>query len=303
MLADLAMTGHALLAEGRAMLATGGCEQPHVDAEWLMAGLLGIGRAALYRVLTDTLTDQVIGDYRAAVRRRASGEPLQQILGWEGFRGLTLRITRDVLIPRPETEMLVDVALGLLPAARVDIRPRVIDIGTGSGAIACAIAAERPDVQVIAIDCSTGAARVASDNVVRTRLADRARVIVGDLLSVVRPRRIDLIVANPPYLTDAMLAAAPVEVREHEPRLALAGGPDGLAVVRRIVAAAPSALRTGGSLVLETAGGAQASAVAELLRANAWEDVTISNDLAGVGRFVSGRVTASSVGSAGVMDS
>ena len=289
MLAGVVTTGWEALTAAETELAIAGVESPHVDAEWLLAGILGVGRAELDRVLVDVLPEPVVRAYRAAIQRRAAGEPLQQILGWEGFRGLRLSVTPDVLIPRPETEVLVDIALRLLASPQRGVRPRVVDLGTGSGCIACTIAHERSDANVLALDCSDAAARLARDNVEGLGFADRVGLVVADMLSAVASGCADLIVANPPYLSSAMLAAAPREVREHEPHLALAGGEDGLGVLRRIVDEAPRALRRGGGLVLETAGGDQADAVATLLRTSGWTDVVVTNDLAGIDRFVSGR--------------
>lgn len=290
MLAGIGATGRELLGEAEARLAAAGLACPRVDAEWLLAGMLGLGRTELYRAFGASPSEDVARRYRSFVHRRASGEPLQQILGWEGFRGLTIRVTPDVLIPRPETETLVDVALAALPSPRAGVRPLVIDAGTGSGCIACAIATERADVEVLAVDCSAAAAGVARGNVEALDLGRRIRIVVADLFAPVRSARADVIVANPPYLSDEMLAGAPIEVQEHEPRIALVAGADGLAVIRRLVSDAPRVLKSGGVLVLETAGGDQAPAVADLLRARWFTDVVVTNDLNGIGRFVAGRV-------------
>jgi release factor glutamine methyltransferase len=291
--AGVVITGRELVADAVAALAAAGLGRPRVDAEWLLAGMLGLGRAELYRVLTEAVPGRAVAQYRSAIDRRARGEPLQQILGWEGFRGLKLRVTPDVLIPRPETEVLVDVVLSLLRPPRGGVSPLVVDVGTGSGCIASAIARERQDVDVLALDCSAAAIGVARENIETLGVGKRVSVIAADLLSPVRAGRADLIVANPPYLSDAMLASAPSEVRVHEPRLALSGGPDGLTIVRQIVQDAPRALKRGGILVLETAGNDQVQDVADLLRTTGFMDVRVTNDLAGIDRFVSGATAAS----------
>jgi release factor glutamine methyltransferase len=228
----------------------------------------------------------VAAAYRAAVERRRRREPLQHILGWEEFRGLRLRVTPDVLVPRPETEVLVEVALAL-PLAGGPCR--VVDVGTGSGCVACAIARERPGARVLALDRCPRALAVARANVEALRLADRVRLLCADLLDPVVSRGVDLVVANPPYLPAGALPSLPPEVRDWEPRLALDGGPDGLAVIRRLVAGAGRVLRPGGALALETAGGEQAHAVARLVAQTGFDDVAVAADLAGVDRIVTAR--------------
>jgi release factor glutamine methyltransferase len=222
------------------------------------------------------------------VSRRARREPLQRILGWEEFRGVRVRLTDSVLVPRPETEALVEWALALLPAPGPR-RLLAIDVGTGSGCIACALASERADLDVVAIDVSPAAAAVARDNVRALDLVGRVTVIAADLFAGLRDIRADLIVSNPPYLPSALMPELPPEVRIHEPRLALDGGSDGLAVIRRIATAARPYLRPSGSLVVETAGGAQASDAAALLRGAGWDQVAVRSDLVGIERFVAGR--------------
>ncbi|MBI4637433.1 MAG: peptide chain release factor N(5)-glutamine methyltransferase [Candidatus Rokubacteria bacterium] len=276
-------------------LAAAGIETSRLDAEWLLSDLLGVGRFDLYLALERELPGALLSRYEAAIGRRIRREPLQQILGWEAFRGLRLRVTGDVLVPRPETEVLAEWALELLPppagrATRCARRPLVVDVGTGSGCVACALAHERPDIDVIALDASPAAARVAQENARALGLADRLRVVAADLLAPVRGRGADLIVSNLPYLPTALLPSLAPEVRDHEPPTALDGGVDGLVWIRRLVGGVPRALRPAGALVLETAGGPQATAVAELLRGAAFVGVSVRRDLAGVARFVAGRL-------------
>ena len=191
-------TRRAELAAAVELLSAAGIPTARVDAEWLLAAVLGVGRFQAQLDLDRTLPAPVATRYATAVRRRARREPLQQILGWEAFRGLRLRVTADVLVPRPETETLVEWALGLLPARRDGVRLRALDLGTGSGAIACALAAERGDVEVIASDVSQAAAVVARENARRLGLAGRVRVVVADLAGALGRARADLIVSNPP---------------------------------------------------------------------------------------------------------
>jgi release factor glutamine methyltransferase len=274
--ADLTAAAHTL--------AGAGIETARADAEWLLAGLLGVGRASLALRLDTVLDPETASCYDAAVRRRARREPLQQILGWEAFRGLRVRVTPDVLVPRPETETLVEWALELVPAPRL-----AIDVGTGSGCIACSIAAERRAARVIATDASMAAAAVARANADGLGLAERVTVVVGDLLAPLGGMRADLIVANLPYVPTSTFATLSPEVREHEPRAAVDGGPDGLVEIRRLVAAAPARLAPGGVLALETAGGTQTPAVAALMRTAGFIGVATRCDLPGVERFVAGR--------------
>lgn len=278
----------AALDGATARLAGAGVDTPRVDAEWLLAGLLGMGRAALRGRLDAELTPAMALRYEAAVERRAWREPLQHILGWEDFCGLRLAVTPGALVPRPETETLVERALALLPPAG-SVARLVIDVGTGAGGIACALARARPDVRVVAIDVSEAAARLARQNARALGVADRVFVAVGDLFSELGGARVDLIVSNPPYLPSATLAGLAPEVAAHDPLLALDGGADGLRLIRRLVADAPPWLSAGGALALETAGGAQAHEVAALMRDAGFVDVTLHLDLTGVQRFATGR--------------
>ena len=276
------------LAAATTALEAAGVASPRVDAEWLLAGLLGVGRVTVRLDPAGVVPELLAERYGDAVRRRARREPLQRILGWEEFRGVRVRLTDAVLVPRPETEALVEWALALLPA-RGGRRLRAVDLGTGSGCIAFALAAERPDLDVVAIDVSPAAAAVARENAIALGLAARIRVVAADLLDGVRDLGADLIVSNPPYLPTGLVPELPPEVRTHEPVVALDGGADGLALIRRIAAIAHRALRASGVLVVETAGGAQATAAAALLRTADFAQVAVRADLAGVDRFVAGR--------------
>jgi len=268
-------------------LEAAGVQTARVDAEWLLAGLLGIGRAGVRMDLSRVLSAPLAERYADAVRRRARREPLQRILGWEDFLGLRIPLTEAVLVPRPETEALVEWALTLLPPPGAR-RLLALDLGTGSGCIACALAAGRSDLDVVALDVSLAAAAVARDNARALDLAPRVRVVVADLLEGVRDLSADLIVSNPPYLPTGLVAGLEPEVRSHEPRIALDGGADGLALIRRLAAVGRTCLRRAGVLVVETAGGAQAAAAASLLRGAGFQSVAVRADLAGVDRFVAG---------------
>jgi release factor glutamine methyltransferase len=269
-----------------ARLLAAGIDTARADAEWLLAGTLGLRRADALTALGRLLPPAVVRRFEAAVDRRARREPLQRILGWEDFRGVRVGLTADVLVPRPETELLVEYALALLPP-RGHRRPTVVDVGTGSGCIACAVAVERPDVAVIAIDVSTDAARIARQNAAAATVSDRVRVLSGDLLAPVGGS-IDLVIANLPYLPSALIPTLAPEVTDHEPRRALDGGPDGLSLIRRLLAdARPPQVR---AIALETAGAEQSTVVADLARAAGFADVAVRRDFVGIERFVTARV-------------
>lgn len=277
----------ALLTRGAAVLEAAGIGPARAEAEWLLAGLLDVERFALYLDPQRRLASPTVSRYLAQLERRAAREPLQYLLGWEEFHGLRLAVTPDVLVPRPETEGLVAWALEAL-AERPE--PVVADLGTGSGAIACAIAQAAPRAEVLAVELSGGALAVASRNVRALGLATRVRLLAGDLFAPLGsiPASLDLVVANPPYLPSAVIASLPPEVSRHEPRAALDGGPDGLAVIRRIVAGAPAVLRPAGLLLMEI-GEEQAGPVASLMAAEGFSGIRARRDLNGVERYIGGR--------------
>ena len=278
----------AALALGADALRSAGVESAPVDAEWLLAGALRVSHGALSAEPRRTLEAPEAGWYVAALRRRMKREPLQHILGSQPFRHVTVRVTADAMVPRPETELLAAWALDLLP--RGPRRPLAIDLGTGTGCIACAIASERPDVDVIALEAAARAVTLARENVAALGLSGHVRVEVSELFSALGATLADVIVCNPPYLPTGLIATLAPEVSQYDPRGALDGGVDGLRVIRRIVAEAPQRLLPGGALVLETAGGDQARAVVALMEKASFTGVQTRRDLAGVERFVAGRI-------------
>ena len=288
-----ASTVRALLADAIARLGLAGIPTARQDAEWLLAARLGIERFALYLELELALPPDVVESVRALVARRAGHEPLQHLLGFEDFRGLRLRVTPDVLIPRPETEGLVEWALELLNEMSATSGGSgsisIADIGTGSGAIACALASARPDAEVFAVESSAAALAVAAENVRALGLDARVRLLAGDLLTPLATRagRLAMIVANLPYLASGVIPTLPREVRDFEPRGALDGGPDGLALLRRLVTVAPAALRPGGRLVLEI-GEEHAGALASLMAAEGFTAIMSRRDLRGAERYIAG---------------
>lgn len=278
------------LALGAAALAAAGVESARADAEWLLAEVLQVPRGTLGLEARRRLEPPFDARYEAALRRRMAREPLQHIVGTQPFRQVSVRVSPEALVPRPETELLAGWALALLPPP--PRRPVIIDVGSGTGCIACALAVERPDAEVIAVDVSPGAVALARDNVYALGLATRVHVGVSDLFAALGAMEADVIVSNPPYLPSALIATLPPEVSRHDPRLALDGGPDGLDVIRRLVREAPDRLAAGGALVLETAGGPQVSEVSALLRRAGLVGIETRADLAGVERFVAGRRAA-----------
>jgi release factor glutamine methyltransferase len=281
------VTGAALLAEGTRRLALAGLDCARQDALRLMAHALGTDRLAVYVEPRRAVDARAAARFRALVDRRTAHEPVQHILGFEEFRGLKIAVTPDVLIPRPETEGLVGRALELLADRPWAV---VADIGTGSGAIACALAAARPDLEVLAVDQSLGALAVASDNVRALGLSQRVRLLAGDLLGPLASLggSLDMVVANPPYLPTGVIAGLPVEVERFEPRLALDGGPDGIRVLRRLIADSPRFLRPGAWLLMEI-GEEQAGPLASLMAAEGFSSIGARRDLRDVERYIEGR--------------
>ena len=264
--------GDALAAAGAA-LASAGCETPRLDAQLLLADALGLDRARLMaepELAIPPAAARVVGE---RIRRRIAREPVAYILGRKGFRQIELAVDRRVLVPRPETELLVDVALELPQGAAVH------EVGTGSGAVALALLDERPDLRVTASDSSADAIAVARLNAARLGLElelSLARGLPDRLLHGDRP---DLVLANLPYVSEGELPSLAPEIRLHEPREALLGGADGLDVIRALVAQAPA----GTELALEHAPH-HAAAVRGLLQAAATR-----RDLAGHERVTTGR--------------
>jgi len=273
------------LAWARARL-DGSVAAAAVDAELLLRHVLGCPRALLFSEPRRRLAGGEVERFVALVERRAAGEPLQYLTAVQAFRRLELVVGPGVLVPRPETEMVVERALVHLEGVKA---PVAVDVGTGSGAIALSIATERPGATVWATEVSEQAAAWARRNV-EAAGAVNVTVVEGDLFAPLPEdlrEAVDLVVANPPYLSEAELADAPVDVRDHEPVLATTAGPTGLEVAGRVVADAPLWLRPGGWLVLETHPGQ-----AERLRAlmlPCFRHVAILPDLAGHPRIAEGR--------------
>ena len=253
------------------------------EAKLLLAHVLSRDRAWIGAHADDAITAAQAKTFDALARRRRDGEPVAYLIGRREFYGLDLATTPDVLIPRPETELLVDLALARLPA---DHSARVLDLGTGSGAVALAIARSRPAARVVATDISDSAVALAAENAMRLAI-DNVEFLVSDWFAALADERFDLIVGNPPYVAAGDPHLAEGDLR-HEPPQALTSGGDGLYSIRAIVAAATAHLRPRGSLLLEH-GHDQADAVAALFRDAGFVDVGAARDLAGILRVSYGR--------------
>jgi release factor glutamine methyltransferase len=261
-------------------------ESPQVEAEVLVTHVLGRTRAELYGESGGCLSAEEAGRLQELVGRRVAGEPLQYLTGRQAFRQLDLAVGPGVLVPRPETEMVVEHALGRVAGVA---SPVVVDVGTGSGAIALSVAVERPEATVWATEVSPQAAAWARRNLDRVG-AGNVTIVEGDLLSplpAVLRGAVDLVVANPPYLAAAQLAGVAADVRDHEPLVATVSGPTGLEVPARVVEDALAWLRPGGWLVMETWPG-QADELLALLSGR-YAQAGVHPDLTGSLRIAEGR--------------
>lgn len=276
------------LREARRKLQEVEGAEPALDSEVLLSHVTGLNRAGLYRDAEYELTAQQEERFWDLVRRRRLGEPVAYLTGRKEFMDLDFKVRPCVLIPRPETELLVETAMALLPPA-----PLVIDVGTGSGVIAVSLASLLPDSVVYATDYSGEALEVARDNAVRHGVGSRIRFYQGDLLEPLAglfpAGRADLIAANLPYIPSGDLAGLPKSVRQYEPWLALDGGADGLELYRRLIPKAAILLKNGGLLLMEIGFG-QTRDMLELLKTG-WE-TDIVKDLAGLDRLVVARLCA-----------
>jgi len=280
------MTLQEWVAKGEAQLRKGPHpERARRDAESLLLHVVRRERAAFLARWKEVLDAEEAGIYAELIERRFTGEPLQYIFGETEFYGLPFQVTRDVLIPRPETEHLVEHVLEL--AGRFT-QPRIVDIGVGSGAIAVTLAAKLPDAHLTAIDLSGPALAIARDNAARNGVESRIRFLRGDLLSPVATERFEIVVSNPPYVPSTDLATLSVEVRDYEPELALFAGDDGLEVYRRLIPEAFEVLVPGGFLALEIGYGQQ-PAIAALLQAAGFLEIEFLPDLQGILRVASAR--------------
>ncbi len=267
------------LRDAVARLTAAGVPEPRADAEVLLAHALGTSRAGVIAAGPRALAGDAAARLDDGLRRRETREPVAYITGEREFWSLPLAVDARVLVPRPETELLVEVACRVAPNAR-----RVLDCGTGSGAIAAALARELPAARVWASDRSADALVVARGNL--TRFAPAVGLVRGDLLAPFAGGAFDLVVANPPYVAEGALLELAPEVRDHEPRVALTAGPDGLDALRALLAAAPDVLRPGGWLCLELGAGQAPALERSAATAGRYRRVFVTPDHAGIPRVL-----------------
>jgi len=263
-------------------LADRGVENPRLNAEHLLAHALGLKRMELYLQFDRPLTETERAPLRDLVKRRGTREPLQHVLGTAEFHGRTFACDKRALVPRPETEQLVELALEL---AKAQTAPTLLDIGTGSGVIALTLALEIPSATIHATDLSPDALALSAENAARHALTDRVTFHQADLLPP-GAAKFDLIIANLPYIPADEIAALSPEVRQ-DPHTALDGGPDGLDLIRRLIDAAPDRLAPGGALLLEIGAG-QTDAVNALLSARKFRDISVRPDYQNIPRLAVG---------------
>lgn len=264
-------------------LARAGVPEPRLTAMRLLAEILHKDRIYILTRPEEMLAEETLHRFRNAVARRAQGEPLQYITGHQEFYGLDFLVTPDVLIPRPETELIVEHVLARNRAPR----PLIIDVGTGSGCIAIALAVHLPTAHLLALDISESALAVARRNAERHGVAERIEFLQSDLFSALHqqkpPVQADFIVANPPYIADSEAATLPRDVREYEPAVALFAGKDPLGFHRRLLHESPRFLAPGGFLICEMGYG-QYPQIQAIIDASVWRVVEVAKDLHGIER-------------------
>jgi release factor glutamine methyltransferase len=264
-----------------------GFDSPRLDAELLLAHALACPRIILYTRVDEEPAEAQRTRFRDLVKQRLEGRPVAHLLGRKEFFSYEFEVSSAVLIPRPDSEWLVTHALELLKPLE---SPRVLDLGTGSGCLAIALALRHRGAQLTAVDLSPDALAVARRNAERHKVTDRIRFLEGDLFAPLEPaEQFDLIVSNPPYIRHADLAMLDADVRDFEPHLALDGGADGFAVIDRILAGAPARLTAQGSLVFEIGHDQETAGHERFARAAGWEPVRTLHDAAGHPRVLSAR--------------
>ena len=254
-----------------------------LDAQTLLAEALGKDRTYLIVNFNEQLSDELLADYQRLIARRASGEPLQYITGHQQFFGLEFEVTPAVLIPRPETELIVEEVIRLVEAYKI-AEPVIVDVGTGSGCIAITLARELEDAEVTAGDISEAALEIARRNAAKHELADRVEFVNSDLLTAFPETQFaDFILSNPPYVAAHELPTLQREVRDWEPHTALTDNNDGLSFYHRLLAGAPARLKPGGVLICELGFG-QSEAVSAMADSQVWSEVRLLDDLQGIPR-------------------
>ena len=270
-----------------------GSESPRLDAEVLLAHARDCARIELYTAFDTEPTEEQREAFREMVRRRGEGVPVAYLVGYREFYSLRMRVNEAVLIPRPETEHVVIEALDhakRMLAADPKRELKIVDVGTGSGAIAIAIAKHLPTAKLIAIDLSPDALQVAKWNAEHHAVADRVSFLEGDLLGPVNAdRSVDIIVSNPPYVSEKEYAELAPTVRDHEPRNALVSGPEGTEIIERLVGDAATRLRSGGQLIIELSPMIAESCLQQMNATKQYEEGKLIKDLAGLRRVLSAK--------------
>jgi release factor glutamine methyltransferase len=273
-----------LLSEASRRLEKAGADTPLMESQLLLGIVTGRSRLEILRDVDAAVTPEEAHKFDELVKRRVLREPLAYLRGTQEFYGLTFEVSPAVLVPRPETELLVDLAI-----EKLKNKPNLtlVDVGTGSGCIAVAAAVQLPHLRVIAVDISPEALKVAERNAISNAVRARIQFIQSDLLQDFSPESADMVVANPPYIPSNEVSLLQPEVRNFEPRLALDGGLDGFAIHYRLIKQAAIVLKQGGWLGIEVAIG-QARKLSAKLRQDGWNKVQIIKDLAGIDRVVIG---------------
>ena len=284
------MTVLEAITKGSEFLTRKGIESPRLQSELLLAHILNLPRLRLYLQFERQLAEAQANEFRELLVRRGDHQPLQHIIGATSFCGLPIVVTPAVLIPRPETEVLAELAWSFLNELPTDTT--FADLGTGSGCLPIAIAAHAKRARGIAVDISCAALAVARENVDRNNLADRIELREADFLAGLQPaERFDVIVSNPPYIPTAEIELLQPEVRDHDPRLALDGGADGLNFHRALAQGAAQFLKPGGRLFIEFADG-QGEALRDLFAGHGWIVHGVIRDLSGTDRILSASFTS-----------
>ena len=276
-----------LIALGETYLVRHKVAEARVVCELLAARLFKCGRLGLYRHLEQVPEERYVEAMRRGLQRVAAGEPVQYVLGQWDFRSLTLKVDRRALIPRPETEQLVDLVLKE-PWVRQLAKPLVVDVGTGTGCIILSLAKEMADGVFVGLDLSGEALALAKENAVLTGMGERVLFAESEGCGEFDPASVDVLVSNPPYIASRVVDGLERHIREHEPRMALDGGPDGLDVYRSLLLDAVMVLRPGGGLFFEI-GDDQGPAMRDMLEEYGFADVSILKDYAGKTRFAKAR--------------
>ena len=271
-----------IIRDAAGELDRAGVPEAHREAGSMLSFILGKDRTYLISHADDETDENSLGRFREFVERRAAGEPLQYITGVQDFYGREFRVTTEVLIPRPETELLVEAALQIAGPA-----PFICDVGTGSGCIALTLLCEIVNARAVAIDKSAAALEIAKLNAQKLSIADRTLFIESDCFDALDSREyeFDLIVSNPPYVAEKALKGLQREVRDHEPLVALSPGGDGLSVIRRLIDEGPAFIKPDGHMLLEI-GFDQGEAIERLINDSAWSLREIRPDLQGIPRIV-----------------